>query len=458
LRQRRPFKDDLLDELAEHGNVAQFVSLTPGSSPEIRHQRLRPASGFVRPTTPHEGIASLLEASDGGSVNVRSFLPDRDKGCPFQYGLTTIADASAAALGLAEQGYFTIINETIDVRDGGVSGVALGGVVEFAPDATPRVVEEAGAAALPHTMGVRVLETVYGFAPDIPNNHSARLEFSIHPTRVGYRRSHTIWWEMGRESGDLGVAATILWPNRFSRHIGDKAYGLLLASVLGLPVPRTTVFGRRVAPFSFGEVTGTAETWIRTCPSEQAAGRYTTLPHWTDPYALLAAEDPTGREIKAVLAQEGVDSIWSGATMPSEAGDDFVQGVAGPGDAFMLGEAAPVDLPGAVVDDVRHLAQRAREYLGPIRMEWAHDGQRAWVVQMHIGKHFFVGDQVLSKGEANEWLDFYTDDGLGQLRDLLPKAAERGAGILVHGRIGITSHVGDLLRKAQVPGRLASST
>jgi hypothetical protein len=447
-------KDDRLEALAQRGNVAQFISFGPGPDFPIRHSRVHSADAVDGQTKPERAIEMLIAASAARSVNVRSFLPERDKGCPFRYGLTVMADALEVVRSLAEQGYYTIVNETVDIGDGGVSGVALGGVVEFAPDATPRVVEEEGTAALPYALACRILSLVYGFEPEIPNDQSVRLEFSIHPRRVGYRRTHTIWWELGDEAADLELKTPNLWPNRFSQHLGDKAYGLVMAHSLGLPVPRTTVIGRRVAPFSFGDATGTNETWLRTCPTEQAPGQYTTVPYWTDPYALLVAEDPSGTEIAAVIAQESVDARWSGASMPVGEEDDFVQGVEGPGDAFMIGGAAPVELPAYVIADVRSLAEQAREVLGPVRLEWAHDGRRVWVVQLHIAKHFFGGEQVLSDGDASEWLDFYTKDGLDSLREIISTAAERGAGIFVHGRIGITSHVGDLLRKAGIPGRL----
>jgi glutathione synthase/RimK-type ligase-like ATP-grasp enzyme len=55
------------------------------------------------------------------------------------------------------------------------------------------------------------------------------------------------------------------WPNRFSSILGDKAYGLLMANLAGVPVPRTLVIGRRIAPFTFGDVTGSFEFWTRTC-------------------------------------------------------------------------------------------------------------------------------------------------------------------------------------------------
>ena len=173
------------------------------------------------------------------------------------------------------------------------------------------------------------------------------------------------------------------WPNRFSRLLGDKAFGLLVADLLGLAVPATTVVGRRVAPFRFGRPTGTGERWLRTCPAEPVPGRFTTRRGWPDPFALLAGEDPSG-EVVAVLAQEGVAARWSGAALPSANGGLLVEGVPGFGDDFMLARAAPAALPGLVLADVRRAGARAAGRLGPIRFEWAHDGHRVWVLQLHL--------------------------------------------------------------------------
>ena len=372
-------KDERLDQLAEAGNVAQFVSFDAGDEPSVRHLRITgdPAGDWP---SPEPAIQALLASSIAGSVNVRSFRPDQGRGNPFHYGLNRVDEAAALVRGLGAQGYLTIVNETVDVQDGGVSGVALGGLLEFAPDDTPRAVEKPGVAALPRPLGLRLLQTVYGFEPDIPAGTGQRLEFSIHPGLVGYRNTHTLWWEI-ETVDELALTARNAWPNRFSRHLGDKAYGLLMADLLALPVPRSTVIGRRVAPFSFGRATGTGQIWLRTCPTEQAPGRYSTVANWVDPFALLAKEDPQGGAIASVLAQEGVAALWSGATMPAREGNpDFVQGVAGRGDAFMLGEQPPVELPERVSGDVQQLAARARELLGPVRLEWAHDGNIAWVL------------------------------------------------------------------------------
>src|SRR5205085_475757 len=150
---------------------------------------------------------------------------------------------------LAASGLYTILNETIDVRDGGVSGVVLGDIIEFAPGDTPRCVEKPGTAALPREAGTRLLKTVYGFLPAVAAyGHTTRVEFSLHPLRRGSRQDHTIIWEL-ESVGASRAKADVRWPNRFSSFIGDKAFGLLIADLFGLPVPRTTVISRAIAPF-----------------------------------------------------------------------------------------------------------------------------------------------------------------------------------------------------------------
>ena len=91
----------------------------------------------------------------------------------------------------------------------------------------------------------------------------------------------------------MSLAAEVMWPNAFSRRLGDKAFGLLIAHLVGLNVPRATVVSRWVAPFTFGDSTGTGEIWMRTCPTEPVPGYFSTRFGWTDPVRLLEAEDPT---------------------------------------------------------------------------------------------------------------------------------------------------------------------
>jgi hypothetical protein len=352
----------------------------------------------------------------------------------------------------AGAGLHTIANETVDVHDGGVSGVAMGGMVEFAPGDTPRAVERPGTVALGHDAALALLGTVYGFTPDLAGHPGQRVEFSVHPVVAGVRQTHTILWEL-EPAAPVALARRLSWPNRFSRLLGDKAFGLVVADLLGLPVPATTVVGRRVAPFRFGRPTGGGEPWLRTCPAEPVPGRFPTQRGWRDPFALLA-EDPGGTEVVAVLAQEGVRAQWSGAAVPALDGGLLVEGVAGFGDEFMLARVAPARLPERVVDDVRRVGARAAA-LGPVRFEWAHDGGQAWVLQLQLAT-VAASATTIHPGTASRWHRFDPSLGLERLRELIASVGQ-GEGIEVAGDIGVTSHAGDLLRRAAVPSRLVGS-
>src|SRR5262249_31705721 len=157
------------------------------------------------------------------------------------------------------------------------------------------------------------------------------------------------------------------WPNRFSQLVGDKTFGLLVAHLIGLPVPRTTVISRRLAPFAFGTPTGTHEPWIRTAPTVQVPGKFTTRRGWTDPVALVAREDPEGTDLAAIIFQEGVNAHYSGAVIAAETryGSELtIEGTAGFGDEFMVGLKGRTLLPESVTDSVELLFRRAFDALG----------------------------------------------------------------------------------------------
>jgi hypothetical protein len=443
-------KDAILDGLARRANVAQFVSFGPDLGQRFAWLRGRePNLPFPSPAA---AVEALLAASPEGRVNVRSYLPESPKGREFLYGRTEAGEILAELRRLASEGLHTIVNETIDVQDGGVSGVAFGGVVEFAPGGTPRIVEEPDATCLPRELGLRVLEMVYGFAPELIGPREARVEFSLHPLRRGVRHGHTVVWEI-EETGPAPAGSEVVWPNRFSRFLGDKAFGLLIADAVGLPVPRTAVIPRGCAPFSFGRSTGLSETWIRTCPREQVPGFFTTRRGWVDPFLLLAQEDPEGTAISSILAQQGVDARWSGALISQPGGGLLIEGVSGTGDLFMTGHRAPEALPGEVERAVRGLHARASGLLGPVRFEWVFDGETVWVLQLHRGGAVSSG-RVVFPGEASRYHVFPVTEGIEALRALIGRVQGTGEGIVLAGRVGVTSHLGDLLRRARIPSRI----
>src|SRR5437762_1696562 len=156
-------KDSVLHRLADSANVAQFVSFDPQCNQ--RHARIREYEIDQSFDSIGEAAEALLQSV--GSVNIRSFEPHSSKSRDFIYGLTSSNHVASEVARLAAKGLYTIINETIDVNDGGVSGVALGNIVEFAPGDTPRCVEKPGTVSLDKGLALRILETVYGFKPDI---------------------------------------------------------------------------------------------------------------------------------------------------------------------------------------------------------------------------------------------------------------------------------------------------
>lgn len=453
------FKDAVLDRLARRANVAQFISF----GPDLR-QRFARVFGYSAnqrfPDLP-AAAAALLQSSGERSVNVRSFDPVTPKSREFVYGLKTVDEITRNVQRLAAAGLYTIANETIDVNDGGVSGVALGDVIEFAPGDTPRAVEKPGTAALPRKAALELLSTVYGFTPDVARyGPKARVEFSIHPLRRGFRQDHTVIWELET----VGVARTraeVRWPNRFSRYIGDKAFGLLIADLHGLPVPKTTVITRTIAPFTFGKSTTSGEVWIRTCPRVQVPGKYTTHRGWLDPFELMSKEDPDGTKLASVLAQEGVDATYSGAVLARGRQNGSraaitIEGTQGFGDEFMIGRKKRTTLPKSVQARVRDLYDRAARELGPVRFEWVQDRAHTWIVQFHRGASPSNG-RTIFPGKPSRFRPFHVENGLEPLRALIDELEGTNEGIVLIGDVGVTSHFGDVLRRAQVPSYIEAN-
>jgi len=356
----------------------------------------------------------------------------------------------------AKRGYHVIVNETIRVNDGGFSGVLLGSLMEGAPNETPRCVESAGCMRLPRSIGFRLIKAVYGFDFHIPYQERSRVEFSIHPNRVGYHRDFQILWQEGLYDGPLPTSPRIEWPNKYSRAMGDKAFGILIGHLLGMPVPRTTVFGRNIPQFTFGTPTNCGEpAWIRTAPRVQCPGQFTTKRGQADPFAIMSKDDPDGTLIAAMLFQDGVAASYSGSAITGSDGKLVVEGCGSYGDGFMVGIVPKGDLPERVREEALFLGSRLREELGDVRYEWVFDGEKAWLVQLHTGRVETLGD-VIYPGEPDEWLQYEAMKGLEGLRKMVrEREFLNGAfGIELMGDVGLTSHFGDLLRKAKVPSKI----
>jgi len=445
------YKDEGLNRLSTQGyNVAQYVSHDP--SGKQRYSRTLGQVANYDFMAAQDATEYLLTHSTEHSVNVRSFDPSDPKSKPFDYGLTRVDDAVAILKKRHADGLHTILNETIDIDDGGVSGVVFGDVVEFAPHDTPRCVEKPGTVQFTRSMGTAALHSIYGFAPNFPIDPNLRVEFSIHPLKHGYQHDHTIVWET-ESSPHFPMEVETNWPNRFSDMLGDKTFGLVVADQIGLRVPKTTVFNRTIKPFSFGQTTGSNEVWLRTAPNKQTPGLFTTVHGWTDPYKLLEREDPSGEAIASILSQEGVEACYSGACIMSADDELLIEGKAGAGDSFMVGERDAEHLPDYILKVVGDTYRKAETQLGPVRMEWVYDGAHVWVVQLHRGKSSSTSGIIYPGDDDTRYLAYDTSQGIGGLRELIA-AHISGTGIELHGNVGVTSHFGDLLRKAGIPSKL----
>jgi len=445
------YKDEGLNRLSERGyNVAQFAS--HDTNGVQRYSRTLGQVANYEFETITDTAEYILTHSTEHSINVRSFDPLDPKSKPFEYGLTRIQDAVTVVEQRHTEGLYTIINETISVDDGGVSGVIFGDVIEFAPHDTPRCVEKPGTVQFTRSMGTFALKSIYGFIPNFPVNPNLRVEFSIHPLKHGYQHDHTIVWET-EEAGHTPLEAETQWPNRFSDMLGDKTFGLVIADQIGLYVPKTTVFNRTVKPFEFGRSTGSHEVWLRTAPNKQTPGLYTTIHGWTDPYKLLEREDPKGEAIASILSQESVEAQYSGACVMSADEELIIEGKSGTGDGFMVGEQPSEELPEYIRHVVGETYRQAASRLGPVRFEWVYDGTHVWVVQLHRGKSTSTSNVIYPGEVETRYIDYDASLGIEGLRELIA-AHVTGTGITLHGNVGVTSHFGDLLRKAAIPSKL----
>lgn len=447
-------KDVRLAQLSEQYNVAQFISW---DGTGLRQFRVHGADLVETSRTLQNAVAQLLDASSAGRVNIRTFADARSRSHPFVYGLSTVADIVARAEEFIWAGYVCIINETVPLDDGGVSGVLMGELVEFAPGRTPRAVEEAGTAAAPRELAQRLLATVYGVDLAHIRRPDRRVEFSVHPSPVGLRREKILVWEESqaywRPEGRFGE-----WTNMFSRHLGDKTYGLVLADALGCHVPHTVAVPRRLPLFAFGRPPGSGERWIRTAPVERAAGKYTTVRGWVDPFHLLMNEDPNGDCIASVLVQDGVQAIYSGAAVGDGSPDGtIVEGVRGYGDKFMKGEMPPTTIPDFIHKSVCEMLTPLAALFGRVRAEWAHDGERAWLLQLRPTGESLLTSEVLREGEASSWVEVDARLPLEDLRREL-NAVQQGTGVILVGNVGLTSHKVELLLDTGVPARFRRQT
>ena len=457
-------KDEKLNYMLEKSiaNIAQFVSFKPGDEININYICKRDFI-YKNNQTFVDIIMCLIDSSPSGTVNIRSFSSQTMKGNKIimNKSIKELNEIINIIKSNTINGKYSIINENIDINDGGVSGVVLGNIIEFAPEDTPKCVDKEGVCSLPRHIGMYILEKIYGFKPEINFEYDYRVEFSIHPSRQGVNNENTIIWEYEKLS-QFNNKPTISWPNKFSKFIGDKVFGLLVADSLGLKVPKTTVISRNLAPFVFGTETGLFEKWIRTSPILKAPGKYYTSDKWTDPFILMNTEEAKGDKeinIASILSQDAIEAKFSGASIVGKDFDnDIIEGVVGKGEHFMIGEQDVYNLPEKVLREVKRVHSKIRgyyRYLGNVSIEWVYDGKDVWIVQMNQLK-ISSKKNIIVEGNPVEYIEYDVKKGLEGLRNVISDIEGKNIGIELVGNIGITSHFGDLFRLSAIPSKLIS--
>ena len=449
-------KDDKLSFMYEKMgcNIARYISVAP--SKEIRYINID--MEYEYKDNLKKCIIDLIKYSNSKAINIRSFSIKAMKGNDLVYGKNAddIDEIIDIIYENCNANKYSIINEMIDVNDGGVSGVVFGNIIEFAPNDTPKCVEKPNVCFLEKNMGIHMLKTVYGFSPKFNFEDKYRVEFSLHPRREGILREHTIIWEY-EEFEKQKYDIKMKWPNKFSQFIGDKTFGLIVADYLEFNVPYTTVISRNIAPFSFGKETGLKEKWIRTVPIIKEPGKYYTGDKWVDPFLLMQSEESKGSKeinIASILSQSAVESIYSGgAIVAKDEEDDIIEGVVGKGDDFMLGIHKKNSLPASLLDSLKVLLDRIRGYysiLGEVSIEWVFDGTQIWIVQLNQLNNSGRG-KVIVFGNPIAYEKFSVSEGLERLREKINEVKDKNIGIELLGDVGLCSYFGDLLRQSKVP-------
>ncbi|WP_250931547.1 hypothetical protein [Clostridium felsineum] len=463
-------KDQKLDYLTKYRdeNIAQFISFEHNLDLKTRFIHINNFDNNEEIST-KQLIEKLILSAPSKAVNIRCFSEKAMKGNKLIYnkGINDIDEILDTIKENSLNNKYSIVNENIDINDCGVSGVVLGDVIEFSPEDTPKCVEKEGVCSLPREIGLKILQNVYGFLPDIKFDNNYRIEFSIHPNRQGVKKQHTIIWEYEYYK-KVDYQRKISWPNNFSRFIGDKVFGLLIADSLGIMVPKTTVISRKIAPFTFGIDTGLNEKWIRTCPIKKEPGKFYTGSNWIDPFKLMIEEEAKGLNdqinIASILSQDAVEAVYSGASFVTEYEvGDLIEGVIGNGDKFMVGEKDKSELPKEVIDAVKKLNNKIRIYhkeLGDVSVEWVFDGKDVWLVQLNQlkGQNKYKNSEsnIIVHGNPSHYEKVFVKDGLNSLRNKIDLLKGKNIGIELIGNIGVTSHFGDLLRLSNIPAILKS--
>ena len=159
--------------------------------------------------------------------------------------------------------------------------------------------------------------------------------------------------------------------------------------------------------------------------------------------------------IPSVILQSAIDSLYSGAAIYNSDNDYTIEGVNGTGDEFMLGNSQSINLPDFIISRVKDICKTfSTELNSPVKIEWGYTKDTIWIFQLHKKDKAELNSKWIVKGEPKYWYDFNVNDGLEKLRELISRINSNEEGVKIHGYIGITSHVGDLLRNNKIISKM----
>jgi hypothetical protein len=154
--------------------------------------------------------------------------------------------------------------------------------------------------------------------------------------------------------------------------------------------------------------------------------------------------------------QDEVSPQYSGGALANKRGDAIIEGVRGTGEGLMIGSVPPEPIPSEAERAVRQLCHQAVAQLGAIRLEWVYDGAQAWVVQLQQEASLSNGFTIVA-GRARAYRLFDVSSGIEQLRQTISDVRLKNEGVVLVGRVGMTSHFADILRRGRIPSKLAPS-
>ena len=114
---------------------------------------------------------------------------------------------------------------------------------------------------------------------------------------------------------------------------------------------------------------------------------------------------------------------------------------------------AGAELPDVVTNEVIRVHSALLSNIGSARAEWAFDGSHLWILQVQPEEILSEGMTIVP-GSPQREVEFDVDEGLNGLRELVSLLIDKNVGLKLTGRIGVTSHIADVLRRHKIPSRM----